>query len=285
METKFFKRLIAVAFAILICVSFISAFCVSIGAELEQGSIVPDVTTATEASSTVDIVDEPQLIDVPIVYPDVQYKYCITPDEAVTCRDEVNKHIELIKTEIASGKYSIAALQVMSDEVTRLEADALKFTADIAQFNNWMSEYPYAAEVWFRLRSEGMSPAAVAGILGNMMAETGGGTLNFKPGIYDGTGSFYGICQWSTYYYPSVNGSDFDFQVDFLIETMPKEYKNFGSCYARSFTLEDYYAMTSPEDAAMAFAKVYERCGSGSYGWRQWGAREAYNYFMSTEAN
>ena len=30
----------------------------------------------------------------------------------------------------------------------------------------------------------------------------------------------------------------------------------------------------------MAFAKAYERCGSGSYGVRQINALKAYNYFV-----
>ena len=39
--------------------------------------------------------------------------------------------------------------------------------------------------------------------------------------------------------------------------------------------------MTSITDAALAFAKCYERCGSGSYTTRQNNAIIAYNYFVS----
>ena len=236
------------------------------------------VTETTEV--IVEETVEDGRIDIPITYPEVKYEEPITYYEAVDQRDAILFYIDELNTAIASGKYTFDAMYVMVEEMTRLEQDALLLLVDISKFQSWMNQYPYATEVWFRLRSEGMSPAAVAGILGNMMAETGGGTLNFRPGAYDGSGCFYGICQWSTYYYPQVNGADFDYQVNFLIETMPKEYKNFGFAYQRGFTLEDFYNMESPEAAAMAFAKIYERCGSSSYSWRQHGARVAYDYFM-----
>ena len=39
--------------------------------------------------------------------------------------------------------------------------------------------------------------------------------------------------------------------------------------------------MTDAQQAALAFAKSYERCGSGSYGIRQQNALKAYNYFVN----
>ena len=45
--------------------------------------------------------------------------------------------------------------------------------------------------------------------------------------------------------------------------------------------INDFLNMTSITDAALAFAKCYERCASGSYTVRQNNAITAYNYFVS----
>lgn len=59
-------------------------------------------------------------------------------------------------------------------------------------------EGSYAERVWDYLRSLGYSEAATAGILGNMMAECGGQTLDLDPFIIGYTPGFsYGLCQWT----------------------------------------------------------------------------------------
>jgi hypothetical protein len=149
------------------------------------------------------------------------------------------------------------------------------------KFERWDTEHYYASQVWQFYRWRGFSPEVVAGILGNMMAETSGGSLDLKPTIYNPGRGYYGLCQWSLYYKPFMADTDFDYQLSYLLEDMPIEFNNFGFCYKKNFTYEDFLALETPEDAALAFAKVYERCSSGSYGLRKSYARDAYEYFMA----
>lgn len=140
-------------------------------------------------------------------------------------------------------------------------------------------EYKHATTVWDYLKSQGYSDAVCAGMMGNFMTETGGHTLNIKPNDYSSSGRYYGIAQWSSKYYPDVHGKDLDYQLNFLSKTIKVEFDNFGHLYKKGFDYNDFLRLDNPRDAALAFAKVYERCGSGSYGKRQNGAVTAYNYF------
>ena len=43
-----------------------------------------------------------------------------------------------------------------------------------------MKEYPAATVIWITLKEEGFSDEVIAGIIGNLMAEVGGQTLNLN---------------------------------------------------------------------------------------------------------
>jgi hypothetical protein len=116
-------------------------------------------------------------------------------------------------------------------------------------------------------------------IIGNMMIETSGGSLDLNPDIYSPSGNYYGLCQWSKKYYPEAHGLSFEQQLDFLLNSIEWEINTFGKCYKESFKYEDFLNMTDPAEAALAFAKSYERCSSVSYEMRQEAALKAYNYF------
>ena len=168
----------------------------------------------------------------------------------------------------------------MVQEQTRLDRVAAFAEADVRQYTQWESDHYYAAKTWQFLMRQGYSEVVASAIIGNMMIETSGGTLNLKPSVYSPGGSFYGLCQWSLYYRPNVANMSFEDQLTYLHNDMEKEFNTFGFCYRSGFTYEDFLAMTDPRQAALAFAKVYERCGSGSYSIRQTAATKAYNYFM-----
>lgn len=59
-------------------------------------------------------------------------------------------------------------------------------------------EYPIASKVWLTLVEAGYNDQVIAGIIGNMMVECGGQTLNLKPTAK--TSYYYGVCQWSRSY-------------------------------------------------------------------------------------
>jgi hypothetical protein len=46
------------------------------------------------------------------------------------------------------------------------------------------------------MKAKGWSDEICAGIMGNMMAECGGGTLNLNPYAIGDSGTSFGLCQW-----------------------------------------------------------------------------------------
>lgn len=139
-------------------------------------------------------------------------------------------------------------------------------------------EYPEACYVWSYLKDNTeLNDYACAGIMGNLMAETGGQTLNLNPQLY--TSGYYGICQWGSHY-PEIHGKTLEEQCKFLIETIEKEFRAYGSLYKKDFEYTDFCNMTDAEEAAIAFAKCYERCDMTTYSIRQKNAYRAYGYFV-----
>lgn len=142
-------------------------------------------------------------------------------------------------------------------------------------------KYYYAVQTYEYLTQRNFSSESACGIIGNMMIETSGGTLDIKPHVYSPNGNFYGLCQWSTSYYSGAKDLPFEYQLDYLLGTLTWEFKTFGWLHQEGFTLEDFITLDDPEEAALIFAKVYERCGLASYNLRQEAALKAYNYFAS----
>lgn len=139
------------------------------------------------------------------------------------------------------------------------------------------SEYESATYIWEYLISQGFSESATAGILGNIMAEVGGQSLYIQYWLENS--SYYGMCQWNRDYFPGVVGANLAGQCDYLMSNIEATFNAYG--YLAGETYESFKNSSDCEIAALAFAKVYERCGSGSYSVRQSNARTAYNYFVS----
>ena len=111
--------------------------------------------------------------------------------------------------------------------------------------------YPTASLVWELLRSAGLSAPVTAGIIGNMMAECGGQTLDLQPYIY--ASGFYGLCMWSTTYFPAIAGQDVHGQIAVLLDTMPTNMEQAGYKY------DSFLALTDARTAARWFSYGYER--------------------------
>lgn len=190
--------------------------------------------------------------------------------EFVDERDLVEEELADVRGLMAEYETSIAAIEA---EEARIEA----------MWAEKAGEYPVATQVWRYMKEElGWNDYVCAGVMGNMMAEVGGQTLNLQPGLYGHSGGgFYGICQWSGRYYPSIQGASLDAQLDFLRDTVQKELNTYGYLFRSGMGYDEFCALTDAEDAALAFAKAYERCGSGSYGIRQSNALKALNYFTN----
>jgi hypothetical protein len=138
--------------------------------------------------------------------------------------------------------------------------------------------YPTATQIWKYMKAQGWNDYVCAGIMGNMMVEAGGQTLNIRYNALAPDG-YYGICQWNKGYVEVWN-TDLTTQCDFLADTIKYEFDTYGFKYQKNFNFASFLNITDAEDAALAFAKVYERCSSFSYGIRQKNAIKAYNYFV-----
>ena len=148
-----------------------------------------------------------------------------------------------------------------------------------SKIKQWEEEHYYATKVWEYLRQKGFSQEITCAIIGNMMIETSGGSLDIRPNIHSPSGNYYGLCQWSKKYYPEAHGLSFEEQLEFLLNNIEWEINTFGKYYKEGFKYEDFLNMTDPAEAALAFAKSYERCGPASYEIRQEAAEKAYEYF------
>lgn len=179
------------------------------------------------------------------------------------------------------------AVVLAATEVENNEADKTHYKKLIGEFRKarkWAqhaAEYPAATEIWLYMKNLGWSDAVCAGIMGNLMAEVGGQTLNINYGLYSSSGSYYGMCQWSNRYYGSIHGMGLRAQCNFLRDTIKKELDTYGYMYKSGMNFSKFLSISSPSEAALCFAKAYERCGSGSYSVRQRNAQVAYDYFTS----
>ena len=108
--------------------------------------------------------------------------------------------------------------------------------------------------------------------MGNIMAEVGGQTLDISRWPQYSQKTYYGICQWAGNRKQRLLndfGTTLEAQINFLgvelFEVIPKG--------------DSFYNMQDEKQAALYFAKYYERCGSSSYSVRQQNATKALQYF------
>ena len=119
-----------------------------------------------------------------------------------------------------------------------------------------------ATQVWTYLKSYGYSDSVAAGIIGNMMRECGGDTLDLD---WDAVGQFngdeyYGLCQWCLNYTPSgFKGSSIKTQCNYLHQTIASAFASYGGNY-NGITYSEFLNADTRK-AAIAFERVYERCG------------------------
>ena len=125
-----------------------------------------------------------------------------------------------------------------------------------------MEEYPVATEIWLQMKSYGWTDAACAGIMGNIMREVGGDTLEYiSPHRYNKRGTHYGLCQWSNVYYPQIQPTatsepTAEEQINFLRYTIINQ-KTLHHDYG--FGEEYLETVTDHKEAAYTFCVGYER--------------------------
>ena len=157
----------------------------------------------------------------------------------------------------------------------------LYVNSEAAEWDKKKAEYPAATAAWLYMKNLGWNDYICAGIMGNMMSECGGQTLALQPNIYNPSGNYYGLCQWSRKYYPSVIGTSLETQMNFLASTIEPQMNTYGSRYKSGFNYNQFLQLNSTAAATEAFTKCYERAGMSSLGKRQSNAAIAYNYFVN----
>lgn len=142
------------------------------------------------------------------------------------------------------------------EETTQKETSTHKQTE--ITINEVEDEYFYAREIWEYLRYEmELNKHCAAGIMGNIMTECGGQTLDIQPYITNSSGH-YGICQWNLRYFPEVRGKSLHGQLEFLNSTIRWIMNDFGDRYYDGFNYNKFIEITDERVAAQAFAYAYE---------------------------
>ena len=163
-------------------------------------------------------------------------------------------------------------ITILEKEITELKKTNLGLTS--AKKGNFVSDgnYNQAQQVWDGLKAAGLNNYVCAGIIGNIMSEVGGHSLDISRWTQYSQNSYYGICQWSGSRRKRLLndfGTTLNDQIQFLIvelfEVIPKD--------------NSFYSMQDEREAALYFAKYYERCSSKYYSVRQKDATKALEYF------
>ena len=198
-----------------------------------------------------------------------------------TMKSELNtvkQNNEELKTQLSDYEQIIldkdTTIQQLEKHVQDLEDTAAKL-AMAAESGTVKADgnYNQAQTVWNYLRDLGLNKYVCAGIVGNIMAEVGGQTLDISRWPQYSQGKYYGICQWAGGRKDRLLndfGTTLDDQLRFLsvelFEVIPKD--------------NSFYNMQDEKEAALYFAKKYERCNSKYYTVRQKNATKALEYFI-----
>lgn len=190
--------------------------------------------------------------------------------------DSIRNEKNLLETQISEYEQNISdkdtQIQQLQKDVQELEDTAAKLAS--AQKGTFKADgnYDQAREVWNALRDLGLNEYICAGIIGNIMAEVGGQTLDISRWPIYSQGTYYGICQWAGNRKNRLLndfGTTLNDQIRFLsvelFEVIPKD--------------NSFYSMQDEQEAALYFAKKYERCNSKYYTVRQKNATKALEYF------
>ncbi len=200
-------------------------------------------------------------------------------DKILLCQDYINRlqsldfTNEVIINEIERVEEIIEIYTNEAEELAKIEEENAKWILRAA-------EYPVATEVWlYMYNTLGWNPYVCAGIMGNMMAECGGHTLNLNPTIRNLSSGCYGICQWHPQFFPDLQGSNLEQQLSFLGVSVETTYNGWaGKMFNTSY--EEFISLTDYNEVAKSFNNVYERPGYYS-SQRSDNAKIAYEYFMN----
>ena len=192
---------------------------------------------------------------------------------------EIERHVErdkVLTEEINRQAEEITNLSTELETCKNLVAD------ENARWQRRYEEYSTATEVWVCMKALGWNDIVCSGIMGNLMAETGGsGTFNLD---WDSDGSSgYGLVQWTGNRRKEIKNIYGDYpivkeQIQFIHDELYGV--NGVTRQVEQYQLDAIMEAETPEDCAYAFACYYERCDEDYRHRRSEYARWAYNYFV-----
>lgn len=251
----------------------------------------------TEETITMETVDPVDLMTDNLL--SVVFEYVKETDKEmnISRRQEITDYIQVLRDFreklLKGGSVYQEQVSKVDDKIVDLIALDIRYCADYEaileqeelarQWRARLDEYPVATKVWLHLKEEmGYSDAVCAGILGNIMAECGGGTLELKWDAVNKSSKCYGLCQWHPRYYKAVQGATLEQQLEFMSTSFPEVLSKYISVYYKhGYTYEDFLALEDPAQVAYIFCVVYERPGPGTYDMRRANALKAFNYFTT----
>ena len=268
--SKYLKKNIKLVISI-IC---IIGMCVSTGVSINYKNKADATQTALSDAIRSWKADKDQLIDLQEQV--TEYEDILIENEKTI--EELNNTIEELTTEVEEyNKPTVTASNSNNSKNTTKDTPKTNTTTTKTETeptvkDTNVSGYDQSRQVWNYLKSLGLNDYVCAGILGNIMAEVGGQTLDISSWPKYSTGSYYGICQWSGSRKSRLLnnfGSDLDAQLRFLGVELYEEIPSGSS----------FYTMQDEKEAALYFAKNFERCSSQYYSIRQTNATKALEYF------
>lgn len=189
------------------------------------------------------------------------------------------------KIKLIEAGYNYDEVQAKVSELMPKPQSTIK-PATVTSVKLPTGEYPEAQFIWDTMISWGWTAETCAGIIGNMMAEIGGGTLNLSNWNSNG-GCGYGLIQWTSNRrsvlksrygsYPTIE-QQLIFMRDELFGINNTRQQVSSSVLNKIMNIN---GNETPESIAFCFASNYERCAKQYRAKRQGYARIAYEYFMN----
>ena len=256
-----------------------------------QEETFSEVTTEEESTTTEESVvesEESEAPEEPHKLEPISRSYEIIDSENIKELEIELSYCESQYSLTIAAIESITMLSYDTDLLAVLQEDCDNYSSYInyykeriqeLKYNAQYAKYPAATFIWYYMKYQGWSDYVCAGIMGNIMQEVGGRTLNIN---YMHSNAYYGICCWKKVYHPGVVDKDLEGQCEYLVATVANALNYGGYLYQDGYTFEDFLAAESVEEAAAAFMIVYERPGHTDPTKRVQNGVKAYEYFVGT---
>lgn len=244
-----------------------------------QETIVEETQTPTEAET------EPPII---IEYRKYSYVSNLSENDLYPMIEEIIEYIDYLESFSIDSTTLLDEIDAMNVLLEKYSLDLETAITERQYFEKCAEQYPEATQIWFYMKENfGWSDIVCAGIMGNIMAEIGGGSAEGALGFGDkwkiDKASGMGMFQWTAGRRKEIktiygNTPTIEQQLDFMYNEL---YGSNGvTKQVKSNELEAILNADTPEKVAANFAQYFERCASFSYTPRKNYARFAYDYFV-----